>query len=844
MKTFGRFITCVLIFVSVSAQAKTVTLTVPPPTPIEPYTVTFTADATGIFENYGVTLQFSPFVGYASGTLSGGLQVKEIETPSAVTPVNVGDVVSWPGLFEFPSNATGTWQYTIGDIQFQKELILSQSARTALPSPTAAEFFPGCASPWFVVGDIDFQIDLSGAQLYADGNLFGIEDSTYATRIEVRSATGQEYFVLSRPYLETESGEIRYGWIYYDGNIGVCLYCFESGDWEDGIRFDPTIKTDSQTYLYATSCYTTGGNYDITDIIYGAGYRAKIAVNPAFISASGYNIDDIFITSVELKMTSNGYYTASSPGAAIHGGLVSTTETGFTGVRSVTDGVVIQTISPSATVAGTTDTFDAPGMANKYNEYIHSASATEWMRGFVITSTNEHIPTQYSKYFSDEVAAGGPEFTVTFIIGLLWPRQMRDNNAIIDGENILFYDNNVSTISDYNKGVFSKYYTWTGIGNPIVCPTVSFTTSSIGSAVAGIAIASLPVSHRSHAIIAIASSPGWTKSATTPLSAAGGGGGYTPAEIVEEVYTDSRAFPKSTALSVIQSVSDNVDLESAAIQSLSNSLALTSAKLIRDASRNAAIAAGKLTTDTIQWNIVPVTIPQSATQCALLVGRSLYPSSATFAAVVNRADTSAPNAPPVAGYNHEQGTGITYATSAGTVLGVSEERHFLYWNMVDTDAAASYQMTLIEKDSSGNLIHWPGIVIVHESTPVVDTSGFVTSTAFNSGVAKIMNAATNAGYYRAAIASTTLTKTVAPTETWNPKDLNVPYGQQVLVEQRTTNGSGGWDIQVFVCDYLNNLSIADAIWPITPGLDLEAAADELGIAGSISIATAGANIPN
>ncbi len=794
------------IFSAVAEGAQIVVT--PDNTPLYPIERSFTTDATGTVSIGGATLKFSPtFIGWASATASGeGYLVKEIAVPLQIEPVETGDSIAWRGIYEFPSGATGTVEYEFAENAIRKMLILSEPASSALPSPTGEEYFPDCSNPVLVYGDIDFDLFLpEGWYLSVDDQLYAATDSFEAHRIFVHNATGEMIFRFPDVVSTNADGSTSGGSIYYDGDLGVFLGMFDN--WSDIVTIDPSITVTGGSRINVTGIVQNAPNSNLDGLsnrmmvqAYPAtNGRGLIQFDPAMFTDAGYTLSTVTITSMTLSLTEIA--NQNTHGIRISQPDREWTETGVTwNTLPASSGGMMAAFTPGQ-VAGSTDTIKAISsefmvpLKAYFDAAITGASATAWRRGFLFYSDKEGVAEAYTS-FHDEDVAGKPVLTIDF--------------TTTGGES-LTWEQVKATVSDATSYLESRIDTLENIILSQVKSVVSDATSYIGK------------------------SASWDNVKETVSSATGYIGipatwDQAKQTIAESTsYIDSSIQTSQTSLgNWVASVSDQV---------------LVNAALINHVSRLTAIAAGQMATDYIHWNIVLGKTTQDATYAALLIGRSEHPYAGTFSAIVNRADTSAPVAPPVKGYNHEQSSGISYATSAGTVNDVSEERHFLYWNVIDSDQAGIYQLTLTQFDASGNMYHAPSLTIVQSATPSVDTSDLPTLLHFDQKAAQIISAATKQGWYRAAIADATLAKVIDPTSTFNPKDLAAVPTQTVMLEQRTPNNAGGMDIQVYVLDYLNGLTVADSIWPITPGVTIEDAIIEFGYAGDVSAVTFAENVP-
>jgi len=267
--------------------------------------------------------------------------------------------------------------------------------------------------------------------------------------------------------------------------------------------------------------------------------------------------------------------------------------------------------------------------------------------------------------------------------------------------------------------------------------------------------------------------------------------------------------------------------------------------LIEDASNSigpfARAGAGILLPDLIQWNQVHSETSANGQTAVQVIGRSLGsydPASATFTAVVNRAATTAPLSPPVLGYNNDQASGLNYQTSEGPEDGILVTRHFLSANIEAASDTGLYQMTIVQKDTSGNLYHCPSLHFVHSSTPTVDTSALATLADFSAMKADLMETATQPLKVWTAIASATEEKT-DPTSEHDALDTHFIAGVLAAEQYQYYNAdTGTWENgPVLIYDYHNNTNqvaetIPGATWQVT---GISQWASDAGVSGKVSI---------
>jgi hypothetical protein len=267
--------------------------------------------------------------------------------------------------------------------------------------------------------------------------------------------------------------------------------------------------------------------------------------------------------------------------------------------------------------------------------------------------------------------------------------------------------------------------------------------------------------------------------------------------------------------------------------------------MIQDASDSigpfAKAAAGVLLADLIQWNIVHAETTADGTTAVQVIGRSLGsydPASATFTAVVNRAAETAPLSPPVLGYNNDQASGLNYQTSEGAENGILVTRHFLSANIGAASDTGLYQMTIVQKDTSGNLYHCPSLSFVHSSTATVDTSALATLVDLNAMRADLMETATQPIIAWTAIASATEDKD-DPTSEHDALDTHFIAGVLAAEQYGYYNAStGDWEKgPVLIYDYHNGTNqvaeiIRGATWQES---GISQWATDAGVSGKVEV---------
>ena len=282
----------------------------------------------------------------------------------------------------------------------------------------------------------------------------------------------------------------------------------------------------------------------------------------------------------------------------------------------------------------------------------------------------------------------------------------------------------------------------------------------------------------------------------------GGSGSLTSAQestlnaipgLIGSVSTQVQAS-ESVVSGHIASVSTQLGVNSAAngtwIASISTEIANASSTL----ATYGRISARELQTDQILWPFAAYLtgIADSTRYCAV-IGRSAYPYSGTFTAVVNRADSG--STPAVLGWNTSQASGISYSTAARQILDTTPtEFHFLTFDLAPSDATGNLQMTIMQRGLDNRLRLGGVVSLVHEASMTLPDTSVVSDSELASAKADLIELATGIALYKyqraqVAIASTTRTKTDSNAYR-NPYDLAFVPGCEVLVFMEITDKNG------------------------------------------------------
>ena len=528
------------------------TITIPSVQAIEPFAADFSQSATMYFENYNVQLSSSLIVVCASGDWDQGFQVKEISVPNEVTPIDYGSSVQWPGIFSFPSGATAVLSYGVTDLKVSKSIFFTVPAIEAIPSPTSAEFFLDCESPWFGFADIDFQLNLPvGAKLYADGNEFDINDATYANVIEVKSATGQLYFTIDQPFMLDEGGQNKtYTKLYYDGVEGILLYLFADGDWQNGVYFDPTISTSTYGYFYDTYVRSdqTSTNYSTQTSIELDPARGEIGlfqvdinsaltaagVNPALVCISGAALN-----TYTLGNRANTYVELKAPTTVWNATVVTYGTKPDLGTTVLTSGTITSS-------SGDLTTFSSLAFAELLEGY-RVAGMNEWQKGFSLSEEDAVtlITTQ-------EYAGQKSYLTITYATQVYqsW------DSAIVSNDTVILSASNY--VGYVPMSFLANTYQFLIEGGTLISAgTTSYDSYSLNGT-RSVASISIPVGAQEKPSILYSYNGLTYQPFEVPVY-----GGASASAIATEVLSDPLFPTKPMVLSMVKSVSDQVAVKHA-----------------------------------------------------------------------------------------------------------------------------------------------------------------------------------------------------------------------------------------------------------------------------------------